>query len=197
MCGTNETDMHLNYKELQIILDKNLNKNPKSCLFLLFKAKNEFINKNIDQALETYLIAHEYTSNIRELATLNWYELGLIYVINLNNTLAFECFKKFTENSKWSYAFNAYLTILLNGSLGYFQQFDDLLKTKIKLAPRKNPIEIYSLKRIEFIKKLCNESKYTPQIYQFLLLELAFLWCYLPYAKRDNLIKMLESELNF
>ncbi len=195
MCGTNETDMHLSYKDLQLILDRNLHKNPNSCLFLLYKAKTEFINKNIDKSLEIFIQTHQHTSNIRELETITWYEMGLIYVLNLDYNVAYDCFIKFTSNSKWSFVFNAYLMILLNGCLNNFDKVEQILKAKVKLAQHKNPIEIYSLKRIEFLKKLTNKN--STSIYQFLCLELTYLWCYIPYAKKESMIKMLDGKFLF
>ena len=192
MCGTHELDMHLNYNELNLILDKNLSKTPNSCMFLLYKAKNEFMNKNIDKALETYLVTHHYTANIRELETLAWYEMGLIYLTNLNYELAFDSFAKFTSDSKWSFVFNVYLMTILNGCLSNFSKVDELLKSKLKLSQRKNPIEIYSLKRIEFLKKTA-DTKTSTSIYEFLCLELVYLWCCVPYAKKENLVKMLDG----
>ena len=192
MCGTYENDMHLSYRDLQVILDKNLSRTPNSCLFLLYKAKTEFMNKNIDKSLEIYSMTLEYTANIRELDTITEYERGLIYLLNLDYSLANECFMKFTINSKWSSVFNNFLIIILNGSLGNFNKVDEVMNLKLKLAPRKSLIEIYALKRIDYLKKL--SIKTTP-IYQFLCLELTYLWCYIPYAKQESLIKMLDGKL--
>ena len=191
MCGTYEKDMHLSYEDLQIILSRNLSKTPNSCIFLLYKAKTEFLNKNIDKSLEIYSLTSRYTSNIRELETITWYEMGLIHLLNLDYNLAHDCLIKFTIDSRWSHVFNVYLVIILNGSLNNFRKVDELLNSKFKLSSRKNLIEIFSLKRIEFLKSLKNKN--SPFIYQFFCLELTYLWCYIPYAKRESLIKMLDG----
>jgi hypothetical protein len=191
MCGTYEKDMHLSYKDIQTILERNLTKNSNSCLFLLYKAKTELMNKNLDKSLEIYSMTLQFTSNIRELETITEYERGLIFLLNLDYSLAHDCFIKFTKNSKWSSVFNVYLIILLNGCLENFKKVDEMLNLKLKLSTRKNLIEIYALKRIDYLKKLTNKPA---SVYKFFCLELTYLWCYIPYAKLENLIKMLDGK---
>ena len=116
MCGTYENDMHLSYRDLQVILDKNLSRTPNSCLFLLYKAKTEFMNKNIDKSLEIYSMTLQYTANIRELDTINEYERGLIYLLNLDYSLANECFMKFFMRSNLVLYLSLYFYTLFNNA---------------------------------------------------------------------------------
>jgi hypothetical protein len=146
--------------------------------------------KNVDQALEYFTMTQTNISNMRELETLTFYEIGYLHLLNLRFDLALECFLKFTEHSKWSIVFNYFILSILYGSCGQYEKANETLNFKAKLSGRKNPIESYALKRVEYLRKIKDKDDI---LYQFFCIELTYLWVYLPYAKEAQLIKTLES----
>jgi hypothetical protein len=157
----------------------------------MFKGKSELMNKNIDKALEYFAMTQTSIRNMREFETITWYETGYLHLLDLRFDLALECFLKFSEHSKWSIVFNHFILSLLYGACGQYDKANENLNSKVKLCGRKNPIEAYAFKRMEYLRKLKNK---TDVLFQFFCIELTYLWVYLPFASESQQIKTLESK---
>jgi len=72
------------------------------------------------------------------------------------------------------------------------QYVKDALKIVASQSRKKNPIEVFALKRLEYFKK--NAIKRS-ELCELLVVELQFLWICFPYCETDKLEKMLQSKL--
>ena len=107
--------------------------------------------------------------------------------MNLKYEDAFLCFKRLSEESKWSTAYHKYVCALINGALNRIKEANDYIKEGLNsLKHKSNPIEIFAVKRLEYFKKNPIKSK---DICEFMCVELNFLWY--------GYLKMAKDTLNF
>jgi hypothetical protein len=190
--GFSPVEIYLDAGELEAILDKNLKKFPNSWVFLIQRAKfNVVLTKNLENALSNFEMALGITNSTVAIQCIVLYEMGLIHLLNLDYDKAIECFSRFIKYSKWSNSFNTLLMVLLNGSVNDLKMANQLLKSAPKSPQKRNPIENYAHRRLDYLKKWQIKSKHRCQ---FFLLELLFLWVYIPFAPSSKLIQMLQSE---
>lgn len=75
--GKSEIEMYLDSKEIHKILEKNLEKNPTSSIFLFFKSKfYKLVLKQSEEAMKYVQLAHKYSMQIPEFQTLTLFEMG-------------------------------------------------------------------------------------------------------------------------
>ncbi|CAF0703105.1 unnamed protein product [Brachionus calyciflorus] len=190
--GIGEGDVIISNEDTKLMLDKNLNKYPKSSLFYYLKGKYcRSILKDLNGSLLCYEQAAEYSNHIREIQLISVYEIGWIHLTNLNYAQALEKFLILHKDSKWSKSFSTYICAILSASLGNFSQANQYIKDAVKLIASQtrklNPIELFAQKRCEFLKK--NSFK-TKSVGELLVIELLYLWVCLPFTTEENLKKM-------
>ena len=94
---------------------------------------------------------------------------------------------------QYKFSINGYICAVLSGSLGKSDQANAYIKASLKIiaaqTKKKNPIEIFAVRRLEYFKK--NPIK-TVELCQLLCVEMLFLWICLPYCTEEKLRKMLD-----
>jgi hypothetical protein len=191
--GYSELEGHLAAPEINRILEKNFKKYENSSLFLLIRAKYyELVEKNQLLAEEDLKKMQIHASQIPELIALVWYEFGMLYLMKLDFKQALVAIEKFAQTSKWSVSFNSLLLIVLNGALENQDKVSQLIKQIPKSSQMKNPIEMYAQRRIEFIKKASSKLLKTKSFHEFLIVELLYIFGFLPFCERNILDSMLE-----
>jgi hypothetical protein len=191
--GYSEVEMYLQADELNVLLDKNLKRFPNSWVFLMQKAKFHMVlMKDLNNALCSFALTLENVQSTVAIKCVALYEIGLIHLLNMDYDKALGCFVAFSKDSKWSDSFNTLLAILINGSLDDLKMASQILKQASgKPTQKRNPIENYAHRRLEYLKKHSIKSKTTCQ---FFLIELLFLWMYIPYGESNKLNEMLASK---
>lgn len=197
--GISEGDVLISNDDTKLILEKNLAKYPKSSLFLYLKGKYQrSLLKDLEGSLRTYELAAEYSSHIREIQLVSIYEIGWIHLTNLDYEKALEKFLILHKESKWSRTFSTYICAILCGCMGNYTQANqhvkEALKTLASQTRKSNPIELFALKRNEYLKKNPINSKH---LCELLVIELLYLWVCLPFSSEENLNRMLESKRLF
>lgn len=193
--GLSEGDVLISNEDTKSILDKNLNKYQKSSLFYYFKGKYcRSLLKDLNAALSYYEQAAEYSNHIREIELISIYEIGWIYMTNLEYEKALNKFVILHKDSKWSRSFSTYICAILSGSMGNLNQANQYIKEALKIissqTKKLNAIEIFTQKRCEFLKKNPIKSKSVSQLF---VTELLYLWVCLPYASKENLQKLIKG----
>lgn len=188
-----EIDIRISDEDTQLIIEKNLNKYPKSSLFYYFKGKYcRTVLKDIPASLANYEIASKNSEHIREIQFISIYEIGWLHLQNLDYELALLSFDVLARESKWSRSFNGYISGVIAGAMGEFSKANAYMKSSLKIingqARKKNPIEVFALKRLEYFKKNEVGSK---DLCELLCVEMLFLWICFPYTDKEKLEKML------
>lgn len=189
--GMSDIDVALKENEVEEVLAKNLQKYPKSSLFLYHKGKyNRSIKRDLNQSIKDYEESVECAVNTREIQLISIYELGWVYLMKLDYEKALEYFKRLSEESKWSKSFHMYVCSLLFGCLEKFTEANEAVKDGLKLVTKKsNPVEVFAQKRLEFFKKQTLKNK---EICELMIIELNFLWVCLPFCEQSVLQRMLN-----
>jgi len=194
LLGVSAVDIRISDEDTKQIIEKNLTRYPKSSLFYYFKGK--FCRTSLHDlkaSLENYEIASENSKHIREIQFISIYEIGWLHLQNLDFEKSLEYFHILSKESKWSRSFNGYISAVVAGSSGKFDEANAYTKEAIKIISsqkrKKNPIEVFALKRLEYFKK--NPIK-TKNLCELLSVEMLFLWVCFPYCDEDKLNKMLE-----
>jgi tetratricopeptide (TPR) repeat protein len=179
-------------QDIEQIINKNLQKYPRSSLFLYYKGRYyRSCVRNLDLAHDCFKQAFDFATHARELQLIAVYELGWLHLMNLKYEDALACFKRLSEESKWSTSFHKYVCALLNGCLNRIKEANQCVKDGIgSLKHKNNPIEQFATKRLEYLKS--NPIK-SSEICEFMCVELNFLWVCVPYCERTKLEKMLQS----
>ena len=182
--------------DIEQIINKNLQKYPRSSLFLYYKGRYyRSIIRDLDAAHNCFQQAFECAAQTRELQLIAVYELGWLHLMNLKYEDALNCYKRLSEESKWSTSYHKYVCALLNGCLKKIQEANQYIKEGINAIKHKNnPIELFAVKRLEYFKKNPIQSS---EICEFMCVELVFLWVCIPYCERTKLEKMIQSILLF
>ncbi len=191
-----EADISISNEDTKLILERNLAKYPKSSLFLYMKGKyHRSILRDMAGSLASYELAANYSSHIKEIQLISIYEIGWLYMQQLNYVKALEYFEILHKNSKWSRSFGTYICAILHGANGNFALANQYSKEAMKIlaaqTKKMNPIESFALKRNEYIKKNPIKSKTFAEI---LVCELLYLWVCYPYMDEKHLKKALESK---
>lgn len=195
LLGVSEVDIRISDDDTKQIIERNLTKYPKSSLFYYFKGK--FCRTSLHDlkaSMENYEIASENSKHIREIQFISIYEIGWLHLQNLDFDKCLEYFHVLSKESKWSRSFNGYICAVVAGSLGKFAEANAYAKEAIKIISsqkrKKNPIEMFALKRLEYFKK---NPITTTNLCELLCVEMLFLWVCFPYCDQDKLTKMLDS----
>lgn len=192
--GYSEIEHYIPANQVEIMIEKNLEKCSQSCLFLYLKAKYyQLLMKNSEKALEILEITFTNAKNAREIQTLIYYEMALLHLTNLNYEKAKENFIPFSEASHWSRSFNAYVIILLNGCLNEFSKMKIDLENALKIPKRQNPIDQLANKRLQYLK--INEENLNKELCEFFIVELLYLWVLIPYCSEDHTNTMIKSKI--
>lgn len=194
--GISEVDIKISDEETKKILDKSLAKYPQSSLFFYYKGKFcRSVLRDLQSSLESYETAAANSSHIREIQLISIYEIGWLHLQNLEYEKALQSFSVLAKDSKWSRSFNAYICGICCGAMGKLDLANQYMKDALKIinsqTRKKNPIELFSLKRLEYFKK--NTIKKS-DLCELLVVELQFLWICFPYCDQDKLEKMLQSK---
>lgn len=192
--GLSEVDIRISDDDTKQIIAKNLAKYPKNSLFYYYNGKYvRMALKDLNSSLENYEIASKNSEHIREIQFIATYEIGWLHLQNLDYEKALQSFDILSKESKWSRSFNGYICAVLSGSLGKSDQANAYIKASLKIiaaqTKKKNPIEIFAVRRLEYFKK--NPIK-TVELCQLLCVEMLFLWICLPYCTEEKLRKMLD-----
>lgn len=193
--GLSEGDVLISDEDTKLILDKNLQKYQKSSLFYYFKGKYcRSLLKDLNAALSCYEQAAEFSNHIREIELISIYEIGWIYMTNLEYEKALQKFDILHKDSKWSRSFSTYICAILSGSLGNLNKANQYIKEALKIiasqTKKLNSIEVFAQKRCEYFKKNPIKSK---SIGQLFIVELLYLWVCIPFTSKENLNKMIKS----
>ena len=194
--GISEVDIRISDEDTQLIIEKNLTKYPQSSLFYYFKGKySRTALRDIKGSLENYEIASKNSEHIREIQFISIYEIGWLHMQNLDYEKALHSFDILAKESKWSRSFNGYISGVIAGAMSRFDDANLYMKNSIKIinaqSRKKNPIEIFAMKRLEYFKK--NVIK-TSDLCALMCVEMLFLWICFPYTDEDKLVKMLASK---
>lgn len=182
-------------EEVEQILNRCLQKYPRSSLFLFYKGRYYRSLRDLKKAHECFQQAIDYATQTRELQLIAVYETGWLHLMNLNYEVALGYFKRLSEESKWSRSFHKYVCALLHGAIGNFKDANQAIKDGLSAVKMKsNPIEMLAMKRLEYFKK--NQIK-TNAICEFMCIELNFLWVCIPYCEKNALETMLQSKSFF
>ncbi len=192
--GISEVDIRISNEETQLIIEKNLGKYPKSSLFYYFKGKYcRTVLRDLKASLDNYEIASKNSEHIRDIQFISIYEIGWLHLQNLEYEKALQSFDILAKESKWSKSFNGYISGIIAGAMGKFDEANAYMKNSLKIissqSRKKNPIEVFALKRLEYFKKNAVKSS---ELCALLCVEMLFLWICLPYTENDKLAKMLE-----
>lgn len=195
MFGISEGELQISNEDTRLILEKNLKKYSKSSLFLYMKGKyHRTIMRDLDAALASYEEAKANSTRIREIQLISMYEIGWIHLSKLDYAKALENFEVLQKESRWSRSFSAYMCAVLAGSLGKYADANNYVKEAIKAfnaQPKKNsPIELFAMRRNEYLKKYPVKSK---ELCELLCVELLYLWVSFPYCDKETLNKMLQG----
>lgn len=199
MFGIGEGELQISNDDTRLILEKNLKRYSKSSLFLYMKGKyNRSIVRDASASLASYEEALSNSPHIREIQLISIYEIGWIRLSQLDYAKALENFQVLQKESRWSKSFQTYVCAVLSGCLGKFSEANGYIKEAIKLfntqAKKNSPIELFAMKRNEYLKK--NPIK-VKELYELLALELLYLWVHLPFCDEAAYNKMLQSILFF
>lgn len=192
--GISEEDIRISDEDTKLILERNLTKYPESSLFFYYKGKYcRSVMRDLVASLEYYERASANISHIREIQFISIYEIGWLHLQNLDYEKALASFDILSKESKWSRSFNGYISAILSGANGNFPQANLYIKNSLKILAaqnrKKNPIELFAMKRLEYFKK--NTINKT-DLCELLCIELLFLWICFPYCTTDKLEKMLQ-----
>jgi hypothetical protein len=191
--GYSEIEMYKPANEVDKMIEKNLENCAESCLFYYMKAKYyQFLVKDTDKALELYQVTLRNARKAREIESLMFYEMTFLHLTNLDYVKAKENFMPFSEVSHWSRIFNAYVKILINGSLNDFENFNENLIKAVETPTKRNPIDFYASKRLQYLLK--NESEITKELCEFFIIELLYLWVLIPFCNEDKRNNMIQSK---
>ena len=193
--GASQADISISQEDTRLILERNLAKYPRSSLFLYFKGKfHRTILLDLPGSLASYQLASTHSAHIKEIQLISMYEIGWLHMQQLDYARALEQFEMLHKSSKWSRSFGTYICAVLYGAMGNFDQANRYAKEALKIlaaqTKKSNPIELFALRRNEFIKK--NPIK-TKLFAEMLVLEMLYLWVCFPYMDEQSLKKVLAS----
>lgn len=199
MFGISEGDLQISNEDTKLILEKNLKRYTKSSLFLYMKGKyNRAIVRDLSASLGNYEEALANSNHIREIQLISMYEIGWIHLCQLDYPKALENFEVLQKESRWSKSFSTYICAVLTGAQGKFAPANAYVKEAIKIfnsQPKKNnPIELFAMRRNEYLKKNSIKSK---ELCELLVIELLYLWVNLPYCDESVLTRMLQGRGRF
>jgi tetratricopeptide (TPR) repeat protein len=202
--GVSEAETQISNEDTKQILDKNLAKYPKSSLFLYMQGKyNRTILKDLTLSLASYQLAAQNSAHIREIQSISIYEMGWLYLMDLDYARAFEQFQVLHKTARWSRSFSTYICAILHGTMKDFGQANQFIKEASQILAantrKNNVIEVFALKRVEYFKKNPIGSQ---ALCELLVIELLYMWVCIVFCKEENLKKMISvcdqiSDKNF
>ena len=129
-----EAETQISNEDTKLILRKNLLKYPKSSLFLYMEGKyNRTVLRDLSLSLASYQLAAKNSEHIREIQSISIYEMGWLYLMNLDYAKADEQFEILHKTSRWSRSFSTYICAILHGSMGDFLKANQYVKDAIKI----------------------------------------------------------------
>lgn len=195
--GASDDDITISQEETKRILDRNLTKYSKSSLFLYMQGKyNRSLARDLNASMASYQLASEYSKHIKEIQLISIYEIGWLHLMmNLDYAKALESYESLFKRSRWSKSFSGYCCAVMHAAMGNFSQSTQFVKESIKALAsqpkRPNPIELFSQKRCEYLKKHPVQSKIVGQM---LVIEMLYLWITFPFMEEHMLKKILECK---
>lgn len=198
--GASDDDITISQEETKRILDRNLAKYSKSSLFLYMQGKyNRSLARDLNASMASYQLASEYSKHIKEIQLISIYEIGWLHLMmNLDYAKALESYESLFKRSRWSKSFSGYCCAVMHAAMGNFSQSNQFVKESIKALAsqpkRPNPIELFSQKRCEYLKKHPVQSKIVGQM---LVIEMLYLWITFPFMEEHMLKRILECNFIF
>ncbi|XP_062712967.1 tetratricopeptide repeat protein 39C-like [Aedes albopictus] len=169
----------------------------KSSLFLFFRGRVERLKSNIKEAILAYEFAYRSSAQ-REIKLLCLHEIGWCRLIQLDYGTAMNNFKDLRRCSQFSKSFYAYLTVICQGSHGYF---DELTKWRSEISElinrssqKESQIEKYIYRRCQKLPKADTESeKFDCGYWRLLVYEMLFMWNALSSCSEETLNVIIED----
>jgi hypothetical protein len=132
--GVSEAETQISNEDTKQILEKNLGKYTKSSIFLYMQGKyNRTILRDLELSLASYQVASQNSAHIREIQSISIYEMGWLYLMDLDYTKAFEQFEVLHKTARWSRSFSTYICAILHGSMKDFAKANQYVKEASKI----------------------------------------------------------------
>lgn len=190
--GYSEIEMFMHSHEVNNLIEKNLSKSVNSCLFYYLKAKYyAILAKDFSKALECFEITRVNAKGVREIESISCYESAILHLANFNYEKAKEFVVPFSQLSNWSKALNGYLCILLDGCLNDLDNFEQKLEIALRNSENRNPIDLFAIRRLEYLNSISKQV--TKELFEFLAVELLYLWMWIPYCSEEKLNNVLKG----
>ena len=94
---------------------------------------NRTVLRDLSLSLASYQLAAKNAEHIREIQSISIYEMGWLYLMNLDYGKADEQFEILHKTSRWSRSFSTYICAILHGSMGDFTKANQYVKEAIKI----------------------------------------------------------------
>ncbi|XP_055638379.1 tetratricopeptide repeat protein 39C-like [Toxorhynchites rutilus septentrionalis] len=191
------SNLNFEIHSAQELIDETSEQFSKSSLFLFFRGRVERLKSNIKEAIQAYEIA--YRSSVqREIRLLCLHEIGWCRLIQLDYGTAMNNFKELRRCSQFSKSFYAYLTVICQGSHGYFSE---LIKWRLEIADlvgrssqKESQIEKYIFRRCLKLPRTDTEKeKYNCIYWKLLAYEMLFMWNALNSCSEATLTTIIED----
>ncbi|XP_055607768.1 tetratricopeptide repeat protein 39C-like [Uranotaenia lowii] len=190
---------NLNYEiqAAQELIDDSDQQFSKSSLFLFFRGRLERLKSNIKGAIQAYEVSYK-SSVQREIKLLCLHEIGWCRLIQLDYGKAMNNFKDLRRCSQFSKSFYAYMTVICQGSHGYF---DELTKWRSEItellnrsSQKESQIEKYITRRCFKIPASEEEQqKFDTLYWRLLVYEMLFMWNALSSCDQATLEAIVED----
>jgi hypothetical protein len=192
--GISEGEFIINFENALQIIEKNLSKYPNSSIFFYMKGRYcRAAHSDLKGSMKCFEIASEKSKHIRQIQFISIFEIGWLFLMDLDYKNAFIQFDILSKESKWSKAYNYYASAILSGANNDLKQANAYCKEGLKVFNKQtrkpNPIELFAVKRLEYFKKNPFDSK---KICQLLCIELLYNWVCIPYCTKGKLEEMLK-----
>lgn len=151
-----------------------------SALLLFFKGRIQRLQSNLIESINSYETAYIRSSQ-NEVKLLCLHEIGWCRLIELNFPKAMKHFYELGINSKFSKCFYVYVTLILQGACGNYDNLMRLRTDILHILSRSNTkdaqIEKFIVRRLDKIPKTNKDSKIFENIYwKLLIYEMLYLW---------------------
>lgn len=166
---------------VEAILADSLEKYSNSPLFLFFNGRMQRMQSNIPGAIQSFENAYNIAIQ-NEIKLICLHEIGWCRLIELNFIKAMGHFYEMGMKSKFSKSFYIYVTMILQGVVGNYNNVlilrNDIQNIIARSCHRDNQIEKFILHRLSKIPDNAEEiQKFTGQIFwKMLIYEMLYLW---------------------
>lgn len=176
-----------------------------SSLFLFFKGRIESQQSNISDSLKSFEQAYK-SSQQEEVKLLCLHEIAWCYLIELNFVYSQLNFHQLGLKSKFSKGFYIYVTFILQGSNGIFNNLIKIRQRIINIMLRSKQkdaqIEKFIIRRLEKLPKTIEEITenqnecekfFTKNYWKFLVYEMLYLWNALSSCNENALNEIIDD----